>query len=67
MMAAEAAMALAVDTKSLPGLARGGGVMSPAMGFGGVLIERLERHAGIKFDIVSQTSTAEAGKLKWYW
>ncbi|EIW80469.1 hypothetical protein CONPUDRAFT_154499 [Coniophora puteana RWD-64-598 SS2] len=43
ILVAECALALALDHDALPACAREGGVLTPAIAFGGVLIERLNR------------------------
>ena len=48
-MVCESALALALQLNELPGGAKAGGVLTPAVGLGGVLIDRL-RAAGMTFE-----------------
>ena len=48
-MVCESALALALQLKELPGGAKAGGVLTPAVGLGAVLVERLLR-TGMTFE-----------------
>ena len=48
-MVCESALALALQLNELPGGAKAGGVLTPAVGLGAVLIDRL-RAAGMTFE-----------------
>ncbi|RZU02919.1 saccharopine dehydrogenase family protein [Rivibacter subsaxonicus] len=55
----ESALALAVDALRLPGGAERGGLLTPAIAFGDVLVERL-RAAGITFRLIDEGQGGQA-------
>ena len=51
-MLAEAGLALVEQRASLPGVALGGGFLTPSTAFGSALMERLQSRDILKFDII---------------
>ena len=57
VMISESALGLLLNQKSLPALARKGGVLTPMTGLGDVLIERLRKTG--RFEFTSEVITGE--------
>ncbi|KAJ3750462.1 Saccharopine dehydrogenase-domain-containing protein [Lentinula detonsa] len=62
IMMAESALALLLDSEELPPLAKKGGVLTPAIAFGDVIVRRLQEYA--KFHIVCEVIKGAAENRK---
>ncbi|KAJ4002349.1 Saccharopine dehydrogenase-domain-containing protein [Lentinula boryana] len=62
IMMAESALALLLDREELPPLAKKGGVLTPAIAFGDVIVKRLQEYA--KFHIVCEVIKGTAENRK---